>query len=166
MRLGAGFGNAILSRWPLGSVGVQDLPNREERRRPGLWLERRILQRTVVDTPQGRCSLYNTHWSLNALDRSVASSLTGSSVKLSSGPLILCGDLNAQPGAEEVCRLLGEGLSDAGTVAGLNTYPADNPRIRIDYVFTRGVRVESVETPPIVGSDHLPVVVDLTFETP
>jgi endonuclease/exonuclease/phosphatase family metal-dependent hydrolase len=84
------------------------------------------------------------------------------------GPVVLGGDLNETPSGRAV-GFLSENLWDAwllgGDVAG-ETFPADEPTARIDYLFvSEGVRVERAMVPPIpdvrVASDHRPVVAEL-----
>jgi endonuclease/exonuclease/phosphatase family metal-dependent hydrolase len=165
MRFYSGFGNVILSRWPIRNVQVIDLPNRAERKRPGLWFERRILQYVQVSADGHDITLFNTHWSLDPLDRTAASEQISGLIAGIRGPVILCGDLNASRDSIEVSNLSAAGLVDAAGGTGDPTYPADHPRIRIDYIWSRGFQVESVQTMSSHASDHFPVVVDLSLET-
>jgi len=80
-------------------------------------------------------------------------------------PLIIAGDLNAQPGDIEV-RLLNEfGLDDLGASAG-DTTTGDNPAKRIDYVWGRGVVGAQAHSLPVDEakkvSDHRPLIVNVT----
>ena len=86
------------------------------------------------------------------------------------GPIIVGGDLNETPSGRAV-SFLSERFWDAwllgGDVAG-ETFPADEPTARIDYLFvSEGIRVERAIVPPIpevrVASDHRPVVAELTL---
>ncbi len=78
-------------------------------------------------------------------------------------PTILMGDLNAEPDAAELKPLF-ERLRDAWTAtngAG-KTYPADDPKKRIDYVLVSkhfAIRAATVSTTQ--ASDHRPVIADL-----
>ena len=78
-------------------------------------------------------------------------------------PTILMGDLNAEPNAPELQPLLAR-LHDAwsaGDGAG-KTYPAEDPKKRIDYVLiSKDFRVMSASVPGTLASDHRPVVADL-----
>jgi endonuclease/exonuclease/phosphatase family metal-dependent hydrolase len=85
------------------------------------------------------------------------------------GPLVVGGDLNELPGGRAVTHLTERLLWDAwllgGDVAG-ETYPADEPTARIDYLFvSEGIRVERAIVPPLpdvhLASDHRPVVAEL-----
>jgi endonuclease/exonuclease/phosphatase family metal-dependent hydrolase len=85
-------------------------------------------------------------------------------------PVILGGDLNELPTGRAVARLA-QRLRDAwllgGDVAG-ETFPADEPTARIDYLFvSEDVRVERVMVPPTpdvrAASDHRPVVAEVAL---
>ncbi|MFI6682838.1 endonuclease/exonuclease/phosphatase family protein [Streptomyces sp. NPDC050485] len=73
---------------------------------------------------------------------------------------ILLGDFNAAPSAPELAPLWRE-LTDADPHA--NSFPADVPVRRIDYVAVQkgGVRVRDAAVAETLASDHRPVVADL-----
>jgi len=86
------------------------------------------------------------------------------------GPLVAGGDLNEAPSGKAVTHLT-EHLWDVwllgGDVAG-ETYPAEEPTARIDYLFvSEGIRVERAIVPPVpdvhLASDHRPVVAELVL---
>lgn len=78
-------------------------------------------------------------------------------------PTIVFGDMNASPSAQELQPLLAR-LHDAwiaGSGAG-DTYPADAPMERIDYVLVSPqFHVRSATVPVTEASDHRPVVAEL-----
>ncbi|MER6983652.1 endonuclease/exonuclease/phosphatase family protein [Streptomyces carpinensis] len=77
-----------------------------------------------------------------------------------SGPKVLVGDFNAEPGAPELAKLWGP-LSDAAPFGG-KTYPAIDPVKRIDLVtVSPDVTVTGAHEAETVASDHRPVVADL-----
>ena len=81
-------------------------------------------------------------------------------------PVVIGGDANEAP-EDRASTWLAERLWDAWTLAGegqAETYPAGEPRARIDYVFvSHGVRVERawVKKDASDASDHLPVFADV-----
>ncbi len=88
-------------------------------------------------------------------------------------PLLLGGDLNDRPDGRAVARL-SRGLRDAWLLAGDvegETFPADRPSARIDYLFVRGEaqvdRVIVAGSPEAArASDHRPVIAELTLLRP
>jgi endonuclease/exonuclease/phosphatase family metal-dependent hydrolase len=84
-----------------------------------------------------------------------------------STPVILAGDLNALP-ESRVIQSMKAFLADAWIMAGSGagaTFPSSAPDRRIDYVFLSKdsrVRARSARVLGSDGSDHLPLVVELT----
>jgi endonuclease/exonuclease/phosphatase family metal-dependent hydrolase len=112
------LGNAILSRWPIGTQAEIALPT------DGLADERRVALHARVDAPGGPLPLFTTHLSygpglsrarlaqVRVLAEFVAGHTTGCAY-----PPVVTGDLNAEPASDEL-RLLG-GLLTAPAVPGL-----------------------------------------------
>ncbi|RLD78554.1 MAG: hypothetical protein DRJ07_13030 [Bacteroidetes bacterium] len=82
-------------------------------------------------------------------------------------PSILVGDLNAEPGSEEI-NLLKTIWDDAAAKNSAATYPSENPRIRIDYImFKPAHRWKVLEYKIIqdkIVSDHCAFFVELELQ--
>jgi len=77
-------------------------------------------------------------------------------------PWILMGDLNLR--ADKVLpRFAAAGLE---AVESAPTFPAHDPKVRIDWIGVRGLTNDAVEVPPLQASDHLPLVADLSWADP
>lgn len=79
------------------------------------------------------------------------------------GPVILAGDLNARPGAEELSTIFNM-LKDAWNVEDDPgyTFPADQPDRRIDYILhSDQFEVMDVFVVDTEASDHRPVIADI-----
>ena len=153
------YGNAILSRWPIGRTHVYELP------RVGTD-ERRTLLFAEIAAPFGILQVFCTHlnWKLDeghvrcAQVREIVHRIEALA-KPDAFPAILVGDFNAEPGADEMRYLwglttLGGARSvyfqDAFALAGDGTpgytyarsndfaAPLREPDRRIDYVLVRG----------------------------
>lgn len=156
---GGKFGNAILSRYPLEETWSKSLPGEGMGR--GLVGARIRLEGYPV-------TMITTHLGLSSMDRlfQVMDILTF--LEQISDPMIITGDWNALPGAEEV-RLMANRFLDVQAVSGQETIGTflqkDNgARPRIDYIFASpefGVeRTDVIETN---ASDHLPITTVLTL---
>ncbi len=72
--------------------------------------------------------------------------------------VILMGDFNTFYGEKELSRLL--------RTAGLNksgkefTFPSYNPKKKLDYILTRGIKVKDYKVLNLKYSDHLPVMIN------
>lgn len=73
-------------------------------------------------------------------------------------PVILTGDLNAEPGTKEIINLQ-KSLTDTGTDTDLS-YPAVKPVKKIDFVMVSNAHLAKVKkniVNPVLFSDHLPI---------
>lgn len=154
-RNGIGFGNAVLSRWPITKTDWRPLPGEQESD------EGRCVLFAELGGPHGPVQVFATHlnWRFDhggirqrqviEIARFVASK------RPRSYPPIVCGDFNAEPMSDEIrmmtgqaaCPIEGVVFRDAWNVAGdaSEGYTWDNknrfaqaefePSRRIDYVF-------------------------------
>ncbi|MGE4610949.1 MAG: endonuclease/exonuclease/phosphatase family protein [Paracoccaceae bacterium] len=162
-----GFGNAILSRWPINITDHTTLFGKAETG------ETRIVIYAEIDGPRGKIPLFNTHinWMYeqsHIRQKQVAdiARFIDSKPKLKFPP-ILCGDFNASPGAEEIRMLNGlttapvEGLAfhDAwdfagGPTAGM-TWDNTNPYVAQDFEADRRIDYIFVGLPKAKGAGHI-----------
>ncbi|MBS1371177.1 MAG: endonuclease [Lentisphaeria bacterium] len=79
-------------------------------------------------------------------------------------PIVLAGDFNTFRGESELTELEEElGLINANASRAA-TYPAWKPLKQLDYILvSRRITVEHFEVLPVLYSDHLPLVADLTL---
>ncbi|MGH9024540.1 MAG: endonuclease/exonuclease/phosphatase family protein [Acidimicrobiia bacterium] len=149
------FGNAVLSRWPIGNTETRPLEAVE-----GLD-ELRVVLRAEIDGPRGPFDVYSTHtnWRLDQSHvrqrqvRGICELVKERQDELTLPP-ILCGDFNADPDADEIRLLTGKAaipvpklvFIDAWQAAGdgpgftwsnVNPFAAEGlePDRRLDYVF-------------------------------
>lgn len=165
------WGNAILSRYPLGEVERRLLPTEGTLYQRGylaapvaapggdlLFISTHLQQINDPDLhdedPEG--DLYPVH---HAQLRQVIEEWA------KRRPAVLVGDLNARPGWRQVDEFLEAGWIDAWDAGGSGdgfTSNAADPLYRIDYVFfTPDLVPSSVEVVESQASDHFPVVADL-----
>ncbi|TDD65786.1 metal-dependent hydrolase [Jiangella aurantiaca] len=152
------YGTAILSERPIREWDNTFLPRYEGHEQRGL-LRARINVRGVWVT------VYNTHLQHN--DANERLEQVAAIEQLMGEPdesVVLLGDLNARPEAPEIQALVDE-LVDTWEAAGVgdgNTYPAEDPNARIDYVLTSDdVIVRTAAVVSTDASDHLPAKADV-----
>jgi endonuclease/exonuclease/phosphatase (EEP) superfamily protein YafD len=153
---------AILSRWPLEAEHLQ-LPGGITR-----------MSRVSVDWQGTKLAVYGAHlrWPLTrkkAWARAAELRLLASRASAETGPVLIAGDFNLTPWSPYFDRFIEQsGLKDCALGQGwLATWPAQAPplRIRIDHCFaSHHWQVQRVRVGPRLGSDHLPVIVDLSFQ--
>ena len=156
------FGNAVLTKLPVGRVWIQPLPYTEAT--PELTTYPRGFVAVTVKTPGGKdVRVVSTHFQHNVEEDRVAEAeavnryLTVENEKI---PTILAGDINAVPDSEPMKVLLSKWTNVIDAEAA-PTVPSKEPKSRIDYIFYRqGDPFEIVETRVIaeeMASDHRPV---------
>jgi endonuclease/exonuclease/phosphatase family metal-dependent hydrolase len=161
----AGYGVALLSRYPADSWQVLRLPRIPFRFPMYLPGPRRMLvvreePRAVVvaqlDTPGGPLTVANTHlsfvpgWNRVQLRR-LRRDLAGLP-----GPRLLMGDLNMTPPTPQRAT----GMRPLGAVA---TFPATDPSLQLDHILVddQSMTVLSCAAPYMPISDHRPLIVDV-----
>jgi endonuclease/exonuclease/phosphatase family metal-dependent hydrolase len=167
------YGNAILSRYPVELVKTVQLPGLLHK--PDL--EPRGAMWCCIDLGGVKLQLINTHLGLRSAERLRQVRMLCGSQWLEhprcTGPVILCGDFNALPGSP-VCRQIRRKLRDAQfemkdhspRATWFSRYPVG----RIDHVF---VSPEIEVTNVVVSqtdldkkySDHLPLIIDISFSS-
>lgn len=156
----AQYGHAILSRWPIRSTLTMDLPQIED--------EPRCLLLSTIDSPRGRLRVLSTHLSHLLSDRPTqAQSLLDFILDMpqETRPDLILGDFNESDDVAWV-QSLQQKYNDADQARGRLTFPADDPNIRIDYMFAKDACWKDVEVRDAATevSDHLPVTGILHFE--
>jgi endonuclease/exonuclease/phosphatase family metal-dependent hydrolase len=162
---GGEYGDAILSRFPIVTSRVLPLPTDPAK-------EDRAAVLVEVEANGKPVSFVATHLSHereSSGERKKAFATIREAVRKSSGAAnaILAGDLNAGPESEEIIGLR-EHWVLTGDKTNRPTWPADKPRIRIDYIaLAKGSKFMPSDLQVIdeaVASDHRPVLA--TFEIP
>jgi endonuclease/exonuclease/phosphatase family metal-dependent hydrolase len=130
---------------------------------PGRHLRGAVLVRCSV----GRTPfvVLATHLSTDALERPGQAAVLVEAMADLAAPLIVAADLNETSGGA-AWRTIADGLVDTGAGAAAATFPAEQPRQRIDAIFVDARwclrRHRVVATGQAArASDHLPVVADL-----
>ena len=164
LRLGiGGYGLAVVSRYPVGTVQNHLLPSVRE--------QRGILE-VRLDTPAGPLVIFCTHFGLSADERVKQSANLAELILAASYPVIVCGDFNESPDAPGIQNLLARtGLSDADAALNRWTYPVNALEARIDYIFhSPSLACQSLSVIETEASDHLPLVAEFhpaeELETP
>lgn len=157
----------VWSRYPLTDVGAVDL------RPPGVVAEWERGLRVVVDRPDGvDPAVYAVHapsvrlvprGGFTSATRDASLRLLARALAADPAPVVVVGgDLNATLLDRALDPVLAEVATPAGTFAA--TFPAAAPMVRIDHVLARGAEVTGVAPLGRTGSDHLPVVAEITLE--
>ncbi len=143
------FGNVLMSRFPI--MQWQNMRLHSKR-------ELRACVKATLKTPNGLLAVYVTHLGLNRVERRRQLDTILHHIRAEKGPTLLMGDFNA---FEEELVPLRSLFTDACADAGY-TYATDNPKARIDYIFTSAhITVHDARVIDFDASDHFPVLATL-----
>ena len=149
------YGNGILSKYPITSVEVIDIPSPEVHKYDQLY-ESRCLLKVGIDANGTVLTVYVTHFGLNPDE--AENSLNEIFRKPIPDKLVLMGDFNFTPDSN-IIKPLKEHFFDVANLFDEEklTFPSDVPDRKIDYIFTsKNIEVLSADVPEIIASDHLP----------
>jgi endonuclease/exonuclease/phosphatase family metal-dependent hydrolase len=161
------YGHAVLSRWPIKTVKVAELPTNSF----SIWPEPRGALWSRVYLGDMPINVVTTHLGLSARERlAQMQTLLGPEWLgpiLDSQAIVLCGDFNLPPGTAPY-RLAADRLHDVASDGSeaLYTFISTRPFARIDHIFVSDhfatERASVIRTYLTrVSSDHLPLVADL-----
>lgn len=157
--LGGEYGNGFLSRLPVESYEVIQIPDAE--RTGDYFYEHRCILRVVLLAEEQPFTVLATHFGLTPAEQELAVKTTLELIAQETDPVLLMGDLNAEPDAP-VLQPLFKALQDAAAGSGILTFPSDKPKIKIDHILYskpfRAVDVFSIDTQ---NSDHRPLIAQL-----
>ncbi len=166
-----GFGQATLSRYPISDARVLELTQFDFAFRD----KHRIGLAATLDTPGGRVRTYNMHLDtrINLDDRLAQISAVVDDVASTDDPAIIAGDFNTNnhrwlfhtiplPWMHRQGRGLERYLETLGFESAFDGAPThDALRMRLDWVFLRGLQTASASIHPLEMSDHHALVVSV-----
>jgi endonuclease/exonuclease/phosphatase family metal-dependent hydrolase len=156
------YGNAIISRYPILSAETVMIPDPKIKKYDGYY-ETRCLLKTVIDVGDG-LNVLVSHFGLNPDEQENAVATVVANIPKE--PCVLLGDFNMEPD-NPILHPIMQSLND--TAKAFSTpkfsFPSDNPRVKIDYIFvSEDLKVQSADIPEIVSSDHRPHVATIELE--
>jgi beta-N-acetylhexosaminidase len=174
------YGIAMLSRWPIASDTLIQLPVEPPQARAGGVYEPRGAHSARVAGPRagggggggggmvGGIGVVNTHMDAGRDDhyrrQEVETVIRVANELRAAHPFtVVGGDFNAEPGSAVIDRMAEAGWVDAWAACGTGdggTFPAHGPVKRIDYLFLPpDVTCERAEVLAMTTSDHRPLLV-------
>ena len=155
------IGNAILSRWPIGSVSMLDLSyNRVEKRvAVAVQLAHESIELDVVATHLALADRTRHRQVQSLLDHP----------RLGETPTLLLGDMNAWRNCKAT-RALDEELDAHHNLDWPASFPSASPMLSLDRIYASGARILEIAAHASRAarraSDHLPVVARVELQPP
>lgn len=162
---GSGYGNAVLSRFPILETEVVPIPDaliHDEK----TSYESRAVVRVKLDVNGTAVTVLQTHFGLAIAEQQNAQQTVLKLLDQIDGPVILMGDFNIRPSNFLLNpireRLIDTAFLKEGYFKTFPSYECNYPDCKIDYVFVsshfKPLAMEIVQTK---SSDHMPYVVEL-----
>ena len=157
------YGNGIVTQYPIKNMRTVPLVVPADQRVEGRHYEDRVLMIAELDLGEGKTlTVMNCHFCLTAEGQKVATDTILAEKEKISGPVVLTGDFNLLPDNPYALQLKAAFDDTEDYMEGsVLTFPSHAPRIKIDYIFTSGLKIEKAYVVPGVISDHLPIVAEL-----
>lgn len=153
------YGNALLSRVPIISAETIIIPDPNTKKYDGYYETRCILKAKL----EGDITVLVTHVGLNPDEQQNA--VNAILENLETKRCILMGDFNMQPD-NPLLTPIRKLMVDTSRFfdAPKLSFPSDEPKIKIDYIFTTAdVEVITADIPAIVAADHRPHTANVEF---
>ncbi|MBO5040425.1 MAG: endonuclease/exonuclease/phosphatase family protein [Clostridia bacterium] len=154
------YGNAMLSKLPIISVENIIIPDPDDK----IFGEDYETRCVIKAKLEGDITLLVTHFGLYPDEQVNA---TKTLLKhITDKRCILMGDFNVGPD-NHLMEILRERMVDTAAffTEPKLSFPSDNPRVKIDYIFVSpDVEVVSADIPAIVASDHRPCTAEVNFK--
>jgi len=150
---GGGYGQAILSRHPIGETKVHALPGKGEPR---------IAFEAIVTIGEKTNRFVSVHLDLDAAQRLEQARTLANILSTNQEPVILCGDFNDGPSSPAL-KEISHALKPVPKKPPVLTCPAGKPTEEIDHMLVNQwvPASEMVVLPEAVASDHRPLLAEL-----
>ena len=154
------YGNGILSKIPFKSVETIIIPDPNPKRVEGGYYETRCLLKAELEN--GLLVLV-THFGLCIDEQENAVKTILEHIR--SEKCILMGDFNIEPDnplLEPIKAKMND--TSSGFCENKLSFPSDNPRIKIDYIFVSpDIEIVNADIPEIIASDHRPHIAEINL---
>ena len=156
------YGIALVSRYPILSTEIVFIPDPPVRKYDGYY-ETRILLKTVIDVGGG-LNVLVSHFGLNPDEHENAVRTVMSN--LPENRCVFMGDFNMEPDNPLLKPIMNRLYDTAQNFTSPKlSFPSDNPRVKIDYIFvSKDIKVKCADIPEIVSSDHRPHLATIELE--
>ena len=152
------YGNGFISRYPIRNAETIMIPDPEPKRYPGGFYETRCLLKAELENGY---TVLVTHFGLNPDEQENAVDIILKYIK--NEKCILMGDFNVEPD-NPILSPIKEKMKDTADLmpSSLLSWPSDEPRMKIDYIFvSHDITVTSADIPSVVASDHRPHIAEI-----
>lgn len=156
------YGNGLMSKYPIKSTEMIEIPDPEVKDEEGYY-ETRCILKAEIDVLGGTTVLVS-HFGLVGSEKKNAVETVMKLLGENPKKTILMGDFNMTPD-DEILKPLYTVLNDTADgydEKALLSWPPDKPERKIDYIFvTKDFKVEKTYTADEIGSDHKMILTEI-----
>lgn len=169
---GYGYGNALVSRYPIVDAKIITVPDALEkdptlpweRKSDGRYFETRCILKATVITPDEKLDVFVTHFGLEESEKKNIMSVLKSELSKKEHRCIVMGDFNSVPTDEHIKELetILKNAQPEDITPELYTFASYEPTMKIDYIMTeKNVDVIKAGSIDVCASDHRPYYAEL-----
>lgn len=160
------YGNAMMSHYPFEAQTVlipESTPEEKAIEKTGY--EIRCVLRADYDFGGKKLTVLTAHFGLAPSEAIHGAETVCALADSIDNPIVLMGDFNITPDSPALAPIR-ERFEDTELLLGEGdhyTFPSDKPEMKIDYIFTRGVKAISAHINNDVVSDHCSIQAEIEF---
>lgn len=156
------YGNAIISKYPIEKSIIRKIDDpvvKDE----NVYYESRIIIENNIKINDEIIKVLVTHFGLAKSEQNLATQKLLSLIN-DNNKYIVVGDFNMEEDNENIIKIK-KVLNDSTYLLETNklTFPSLNPKIKIDYIFTKKIKMESFKVIQKISSDHFPCVLIISI---
>ena len=162
---GGEYGNALVSKYPIRSARWVPIETTPDERDPALRYENRVLLIAEVEVEGRILTVLVCHFGLRPQEKVKAVETVLREMATVTTPAVFMGDLNITPATEHYQALAAAMTDTLPDPRGEHfTFSHQDPKCKIDYIFTNGLCKPLCAKIPAVGiSDHRPITAEIAF---
>ncbi len=163
-RAGRLYGNAVCSKYPFVKAQKYMIPDVPKEERKGFYYETRCIIRSDYVIDEKQLTVLSSHFGLVPEEQDNAVDLVLKIAETINNPIILMGDFNMTPDNHNISRLASV-FTDVHGYLGKSdyTFTSDKPKEKIDYIFSKGLKIVNADTVKVIASDHFPITAEFEF---
>ena len=151
-----GYGNAIISKYPLTNFVVHKIEDPIIKDEDAFYESRSIIECDLLVNNEV-IKIFVTHLGLAKSEQK--NGIRKIIELLKNEKTILMGDFNMQEDNDNIISLSNYIDNSSYLIEGKKeTYPSNNPNMKIDYIFTKNLKVKDSKVVKKIVSDHFPII--------
>lgn len=153
------YGNGIISKYPIISNEIVNIPNPKIKTGNKLYENRSILK-SIIKVENQELNVYVTHLGLNSDEQENGFKIIN---EINSSNSIIMGDFNIEPNNILLNELNKKFISSDNYLnEDRFSFPSTKPSNKLDYIYiSKDIKILNADIKNDIASDHLPYVVDI-----